>query len=129
MGDSDREMVEPSNVVISSASVASSSSEKYDQELIIYQSCSIIEAARLVRFNSNTLTPTPITPSPWSQDQTTSSSQDSQKNMRSSFYTKFMRRFSVSRNLRLICSIKLGGTKCLNDLLINQYSLVNHVCV
>lgn len=55
MGDSDREMVEPSNVVISSASVASSSSKKYDQALIIYQSGGIIQAPGLVRFNSNTL--------------------------------------------------------------------------
>lgn len=40
-----------------------------------------------------------------------------------------MRRISASRNLRLVCSIKLGRIKRLNDLLVNQYSLVNHFCV
>lgn len=74
MGDSDREMVEPSNVVISSASVASSSSEKCDQELIIYQSWSITQAPGLATVNSSILTPQ------WSYDQTTSYSQDTHQN-------------------------------------------------
>lgn len=57
MGDSDREMVEPSNVVISSASVASSSSETCDQELVVHQSQSITQTPRLAAVNSSVLTP------------------------------------------------------------------------